>query len=259
MPFFLFTGVLVPRIYAQAAEWAAAHPDVEVVAGAHLGPDRRLARLVLERYREARDRRRAHELRPLHLPRAAPGLRGQGRHADLADAARRRARPRGSPRAPGDAGAGEAPAAAAGGRRHGGPTILSLRRAAVRVSGRDGGAGRREPAGRGGRAGRACSGPNGAGKTTLALAACGALEDLRGTVSVGETTLARETRARDPPPRRDRLPGRRRPALHADRRGGRRVRSGQPGTDRRRAARARRTRRWTRCACRSWRRGRRTR
>jgi cobalt/nickel transport system ATP-binding protein len=52
-PFLLFTGVLVPRIYAQAAEWAAAHPEVDVVAAAHLGPDRRLARVVLERYREA--------------------------------------------------------------------------------------------------------------------------------------------------------------------------------------------------------------
>src|SRR5205814_9814719 len=37
-------------------------------------------------------------------------------------------------------------------------------------------------------------GPNGAGKTTLALAACGALEDITGTVTIGETTLARETR-----------------------------------------------------------------
>jgi energy-coupling factor transporter ATP-binding protein EcfA2 len=38
-------------------------------------------------------------------------------------------------------------------------------------------------------------GPNGAGKTTLALAACGALEDLRGRVSINDTELARETRA----------------------------------------------------------------
>ena len=53
VPFFLFTGVLVPRIYAEAAAYAAEHPELEVVAGAHLGPDRRLARLVLERYREA--------------------------------------------------------------------------------------------------------------------------------------------------------------------------------------------------------------
>jgi cobalt/nickel transport system ATP-binding protein len=53
VPFFLFTGVLVPRIMRAAGEWAAEHPDVEVRSGEHLGPDRRLARLVLERYREA--------------------------------------------------------------------------------------------------------------------------------------------------------------------------------------------------------------
>ncbi len=53
VPFFLFTGVLVPRIMRRAGEWAAAHPEVEVRGGEHLGPDRRLAKLVLERYREA--------------------------------------------------------------------------------------------------------------------------------------------------------------------------------------------------------------
>ena len=53
VPFFLFTGILVPRIYAQADEYAAQHPGLEVVAAAHIGPDRRLARLVIERYREA--------------------------------------------------------------------------------------------------------------------------------------------------------------------------------------------------------------
>jgi cobalt transport protein ATP-binding subunit len=52
-PFFLFTGQLVRRIYAQAAAWAAEHPDVTVRGGPHLGPDPRLASLVLERYREA--------------------------------------------------------------------------------------------------------------------------------------------------------------------------------------------------------------
>ncbi|HWI71619.1 MAG TPA: sirohydrochlorin chelatase, partial [Baekduia sp.] len=52
-PFLLFTGVLVPRLYAKASAWAAEHPDIDVRAAAHLGPDRRLARVVLERYREA--------------------------------------------------------------------------------------------------------------------------------------------------------------------------------------------------------------
>jgi cobalt/nickel transport system ATP-binding protein len=53
VPFLLFDGVLVRRVHEQAAAWAAGHPGVTVRAGPHLGPDPRLARLVLERYREA--------------------------------------------------------------------------------------------------------------------------------------------------------------------------------------------------------------
>ncbi|MGH3900999.1 MAG: CbiX/SirB N-terminal domain-containing protein [Pseudonocardiaceae bacterium] len=53
-PFFLFPGVLRNQIYAEAAGWAQDHPEVEVRGAAHLGPDPRLARLVLQRYREAR-------------------------------------------------------------------------------------------------------------------------------------------------------------------------------------------------------------
>ncbi len=52
-PFFLFTGVLRNRIYAEATSWAREHPEVEVRSAQHLGPDPRLARLVLERYRQA--------------------------------------------------------------------------------------------------------------------------------------------------------------------------------------------------------------
>jgi cobalt/nickel transport system ATP-binding protein len=55
VPYFLFTGVLVERIAAFAARWAGDHPDVEVRTGLELGTDRRLARLVLDRYREARE------------------------------------------------------------------------------------------------------------------------------------------------------------------------------------------------------------
>jgi sirohydrochlorin ferrochelatase len=53
-PFFLFPGVLLNRIYTEAAAWAQEHPEVEVRSAGHLGPDARLVRLVLERYREAR-------------------------------------------------------------------------------------------------------------------------------------------------------------------------------------------------------------
>lgn len=54
VPYFLFTGVLVDRIEAQAAEWAASHPGIAVRVGPELGPDPRIADLVLERYHEAR-------------------------------------------------------------------------------------------------------------------------------------------------------------------------------------------------------------
>jgi len=53
VPYFLFTGVLVDRIHEQAAAWAASHPEVSVVVGPELGPDPRIADLVLERYDEA--------------------------------------------------------------------------------------------------------------------------------------------------------------------------------------------------------------
>ena len=53
VPYFLFTGVLVDRIEAQTAAWAAGHPDLTVRPGRHLGADRRIARLVLDRHREA--------------------------------------------------------------------------------------------------------------------------------------------------------------------------------------------------------------
>ncbi|HSS08417.1 MAG TPA: CbiX/SirB N-terminal domain-containing protein, partial [Acidimicrobiales bacterium] len=55
VPYFLFTGILVDRIRSQADAWAAEHGHVRVAVGAELGPDPRLARLVLERYHEAID------------------------------------------------------------------------------------------------------------------------------------------------------------------------------------------------------------
>ncbi|MGQ0744375.1 MAG: sirohydrochlorin chelatase [Acidimicrobiales bacterium] len=54
VPYFLFTGILVERISVQARAWAAAHPEVQVQVGRHLGPDPRIARLLLDRFGEAR-------------------------------------------------------------------------------------------------------------------------------------------------------------------------------------------------------------
>ncbi|RJQ78786.1 ATP-binding cassette domain-containing protein [Pseudonocardiaceae bacterium YIM PH 21723] len=52
-PFFLFTGELVRRIHTQALDWAAEHPEVEVIIGDHLGADEHLVRLIIQRFREA--------------------------------------------------------------------------------------------------------------------------------------------------------------------------------------------------------------
>lgn len=52
-PYFLFTGVLEERIRSQAAAFAAAHPDTTVTTAGYLGPDDRVACLVLQRYDEA--------------------------------------------------------------------------------------------------------------------------------------------------------------------------------------------------------------
>lgn len=48
-PYFLFTGVLERRIRAQAHAWAAEHPEVSVVDAGYLGPDVRVADLLLAR------------------------------------------------------------------------------------------------------------------------------------------------------------------------------------------------------------------
>lgn len=53
VPYFLFTGILVDRIGDQVAAWRSDHPEVDARPGPHLGPDPRIAALVLERYREA--------------------------------------------------------------------------------------------------------------------------------------------------------------------------------------------------------------
>lgn len=52
VPYFLFHGVLIERIADQATTWSA-EAGVEVALGSHLGPERSIALLVLERYAEA--------------------------------------------------------------------------------------------------------------------------------------------------------------------------------------------------------------
>ena len=50
--YFLFPGVLPDRVAEQAAEYAAAHPELDVAVAGVLGDCDEIAALVLERYRE---------------------------------------------------------------------------------------------------------------------------------------------------------------------------------------------------------------
>ena len=54
-PYFLFTGILVRRIYAWADEAAAANPDVEVLNASHLNDHTQLLDCFVDRIEEALD------------------------------------------------------------------------------------------------------------------------------------------------------------------------------------------------------------
>ena len=237
-PLLLFTGVLVPRIYRQAQDWAAEHPEIDVRAAAHLGPDPRLARLVLERHREAvfgdvrmncdlctyRVRLPSYEDKvgmPISLtPHGDAPARGKRRsrratRAPLAPIDSRRAargcarRPRSrcpkgrrAPRSTCEACASPTPTAA---RRSRGSTCRSPSASAWRCSAPTAPA---RP--------RSCS-----SSTACSRAATG-----RSASAASSSRRARAPRSR----RRvgHRLPGLRRPALHAQRARRRRLRSGEP-------------------------------
>jgi len=194
VPLFLFRGVLVDRIAERAANWAADRHDVGVSVGHHLGADRRLAELVIERHREAvegdvrmncdlcvyRVRLPGFEEKvgtPLSLAPAERAPRGwrarRAANQDADRAAERRSRPRrglgrrtGLPPAP----EGDGPAVRVAALHHRWPDgTEALAGVELVVE-------RRERV--------AVLGPNGSGKTTLALHLIGALERQTGEVTV---------------------------------------------------------------------------
>lgn len=54
VPYFLFTGVLIPRIHRLVGEFVAAHPDLDVRVAGYLGEHPKLFRVLHERTLEAR-------------------------------------------------------------------------------------------------------------------------------------------------------------------------------------------------------------
>jgi cobalt/nickel transport system ATP-binding protein len=199
-PFFLFPGILLNRIYLEAAGWAQDHPEVEVRGAAHFGADPRLAHLVLERYREARhgDVRMNCDLCAYRVQ--LPGYESRvgtpislTPHGDGPARGRRRARR-----------ATRAPAA---------PLSIPVRRGRFASAAPAGGVPALEvrdlhftyPDGRQALCGVslrvdpgervALLGPNGAGKTSLVLQLNGVLTPSAGSVSIGGVEVGRRTLA----------------------------------------------------------------
>ena len=97
---------------------------------------------------------------------------------------------------------------------------------ALRLPRRSPGAVRRRPARARAASGSPLLGPNGAGKTTLVLHLNGILTAGAGSVAVSGLPVDKRAPAGGPAPGRRRLPGPRRPAVHADRARRRGVRAG---------------------------------
>lgn len=54
-PYFLFAGALLDRIYTQSLEWQRSNPEVSIRLAKEMGPDPRIAQLILRRASEQTD------------------------------------------------------------------------------------------------------------------------------------------------------------------------------------------------------------
>ncbi len=109
-PYFLFTGILVERIYAATDAVAARHPEIDFIKAPYLNDHPLVIETFVERVSEISERPEPDELRALQIPRADSRLRGRGRPAagEPPPSRRgdsRRAPSRGETRAPLQAGA----------------------------------------------------------------------------------------------------------------------------------------------------------
>jgi precorrin-8X/cobalt-precorrin-8 methylmutase len=59
LPYFLFDGILVKRIYAAADELRARHPELDILSASYLGPHQHLAEVFIERAAEGAEGRAA--------------------------------------------------------------------------------------------------------------------------------------------------------------------------------------------------------
>ena len=79
--YFLFPGVLPDRVADQAAEYAAAHPELDIRCADVLGDCDEIAALVYERYHEALSGRHPDELRHVRVPDRDARVRAPRRRA----------------------------------------------------------------------------------------------------------------------------------------------------------------------------------
>ena len=76
-PYFLFTGILVKRIYAHTDRVAAQHPEIEFVKAGYLNDHPHGARCLHRSGGRDSERREQHELQALQVPRADSRIRGR--------------------------------------------------------------------------------------------------------------------------------------------------------------------------------------